>query len=68
MMIVNEPGENSWPIVGATYIMVYKDYADAAKGKAVLGFFNWAFKNGGGIAKELDYIALPGKSRQDGGS
>ena len=55
----NEPGDNSWPIVGATYIMMYKDYPDAAKGKAVLDFFSWAFKNGGGIAKELDYVALP---------
>ncbi len=59
LMIVNEPGENSWPIVGATYIMVYKDYSDAAKGKAVLDFFAWSFKNGGSIAKELDYVALP---------
>jgi phosphate transport system substrate-binding protein len=58
-MLVNEGGDNSWPIVGATYIMMYKDYADAAKGKAVVDFFAWAFKNGGGIAKELDYVALP---------
>ncbi len=50
---------HSWPIVGATYIMMYKDYPDAAKGKAVLDFFAWAFKDGGGIAKELDYVALP---------
>jgi phosphate transport system substrate-binding protein len=59
LMLVNEGGDNSWPIVGATYIMMYKDYADAAKGKAVVDFFAWAFKNGGGIAKELDYVALP---------
>jgi phosphate transport system substrate-binding protein len=59
LMLVNEGGDNSWPIVGATYIMMYKDYPDAAKGKAVVDFFRWAFKNGGGIAKELDYVALP---------
>jgi phosphate transport system substrate-binding protein len=59
LMLVNEAGDQSWPIVGATYIMMYKDYSDAAKGKAVLDFFTWAFKNGGGIAKELDYVSLP---------
>ena len=59
LMLVDEPGENSWPIVGATYIMMFKDYPDAAKGKAVMDFFAWAFQNGAGIAKELDYVALP---------
>ena len=55
----NEPGDHSWPIVGATYIMMYKDYADAAKAKAVLKFFDWAYKDGGDMAKELDYVFLP---------
>jgi phosphate transport system substrate-binding protein len=59
IMLINEPGEKSWPIVGATYIMVHKDQPDAAKGKAMIDFFAWAFKNGGAIAKELDYVALP---------
>jgi phosphate transport system substrate-binding protein len=59
LMLINEPGDNSWPIVGATYIMMHKDQPDAAKGKAVLDFFSWAFKNGGAIAKELDYVSLP---------
>ncbi len=59
LMLVNESGDHSWPIVGATYIMIHKDQPDAAKAKAVLDFFSWAFKNGGGIAKELDYVALP---------
>ena len=59
IMLLNEPGAKSWPIVGATFIMIHKDQPDAAKGKAVLDFFAWAFKNGAGIAKELDYVALP---------
>jgi phosphate transport system substrate-binding protein len=59
IMLINEPGEKSWPIVGATYIMVHKDQPDAAKGKAIVDFFAWAFKNGGAIAKEMDYVALP---------
>jgi phosphate transport system substrate-binding protein len=59
LMLNNQPGEKSWPIVGATYIMVQKEQFDSAKGKAVLQFFDWAFKNGGGIAKELHYVVLP---------
>ena len=59
IMLNNMPGDNSWPIVGATFIMIHKDQPDAAKGKAVLDFFAWAFKNGGDIAKELHYVVLP---------
>lgn len=57
--LLNGPGDNSWPIVGATYILIYKDQPDAAKGKAVLDFFAWAFKDGGDIAKSLYYVVLP---------
>ena len=57
----DQPGETSWPIVGATYILVYKDYADAAKGQAVLKFFDWGYKHGGDMAKELQYVPLPDK-------
>jgi phosphate transport system substrate-binding protein len=59
LMLNNTPGDQSWPIVGATFIMIQKDQPDAAKGKAVLDFFAWAFKNGGDIAKELHYVVLP---------
>jgi phosphate transport system substrate-binding protein len=59
LMLINEGGDTSWPIVGATYIMIHKDQPDAAKGKAILDFFAWGFKNGGTIAKGLDYVALP---------
>ena len=55
----NQPGDNSWPIVGATYIMAYKDYPDAAKGKAVFNFFDWSYKHGSEMAKELQYVPLP---------
>ena len=59
LMLNNQPGEASWPIVGATYIMVYKDYADANKGKAILQFFDWAYKHGADMAKDLHYVPLP---------
>ena len=55
----DQPGEASWPIVGATYILAYKNYPDAAKGKAVLKFFDWAYTHGGDMAKNLQYVPLP---------
>jgi phosphate transport system substrate-binding protein len=59
LMLNNQPGDNSWPIVGVTWIMVHKDQADAAKGQALLKFFDWAYKHGADMAKSLHYVALP---------
>jgi phosphate transport system substrate-binding protein len=42
-----------------TYALVHKQQADAAKGKEVLSFFDYAFKNGAGAAVELDYVPMP---------
>ncbi|PUA19262.1 phosphate ABC transporter substrate-binding protein PstS [Glaciimonas sp. PCH181] len=52
-------GKNSWPITSASFILLHKSQADAAKGKEVLKFFDWAYKNGGAAATELDYVAIP---------
>lgn len=57
-ILTNEPGANSWPIVGATFILLNKP-ADSEKNVEVLKFFKWAFQNGGDIAKNLDYVPLP---------
>jgi phosphate transport system substrate-binding protein len=57
----DQPGDESWPIVGATYILAYKDYPDAAKGQAVLKFFDWSYKHGADMAKDLHYVPLPDK-------
>ena len=59
MLLLNQPGANAWPITGATFILVYRQQSDAAKGKAVLAFFDWAYKNGDAAAASLDYVALP---------
>jgi len=53
-------GKNSWPISSATFILLHKaQAADGAKGKEVLKFFEWAYKNGGAAAADLDYVPLP---------
>lgn len=58
-ILTDEPGKNSWPITGASFILMHAQQADAAKGKEALKFFDWAFKNGGKMAEELDYVPLP---------
>jgi phosphate transport system substrate-binding protein len=56
--MLNQPGK-SWPITGATYILVYEKQSAKAKAKTVLSFFNWAFEHGGPAAAKLDYVPLP---------
>ena len=46
MVLVNQPGAETWPITGASFILVQKDQADAARGKALLEFFDWGYTNG----------------------
>ncbi len=59
VVLTNQPGKASWPITGASFILLHKVQADAAKGKEVLKFFDWAYKNGGAMATELDYVPMP---------
>ncbi len=55
----DQPGKASWPITGATFVLIHKTQADASRGKEVLKFIDWSYKNGGAMATELDYIAMP---------
>jgi phosphate transport system substrate-binding protein len=59
VVLTDQAGKNSWPITGASFILMQKSQADGAKGKEVLKFFDWAYKNGGAMAAELDYVAMP---------
>jgi phosphate transport system substrate-binding protein len=58
-ILTDEPGKNSWPITGATFILMHKAQADGDKAKEVLKFFSWAYQNGDQMALELDYIPMP---------
>lgn len=58
-ILTNEPGKLSWPITGATFILMHKSNAHPEDAKTVLQFFNWAYNNGGQLATDLDYVALP---------
>jgi phosphate transport system substrate-binding protein len=59
--LVSQPGANAYPVVTASFILMYKDPADKAQSAEVLKFFDWAFKNGKTMASELDYVPLPDK-------
>jgi phosphate transport system substrate-binding protein len=59
LLLIDEPGAQTWPITGATFILMHKQQDDAARGKAVLSFFDWAYKNGDAAASELNYVPLP---------
>jgi phosphate transport system substrate-binding protein len=59
VVLTDQAGKSSWPITGASFILMHKAQADAAKGKEVLKFFDWSYKNGGAMAAELDYVAMP---------
>ena len=59
LLLLNQPGANAWPITGATFILLYRQQTDAAKAKAALSFFDWAYKTGDGAASALNYAPLP---------
>jgi phosphate transport system substrate-binding protein len=59
LLLLDQPGPASWPITGATFILVYKQQANAATGAEVLKFYDWAYKNGDAAAAALDYVPLP---------
>ncbi len=58
-ILTNEPGKDAWPIVGATFVLLHTAQDKPAQGTETLKFFDWAFKNGGQAANDLDYISLP---------
>ncbi len=59
LVLTDQAGKASWPITGASFVLMHKQQADAAKGKEVLKFYEWAYKNGDAMASELDYVAMP---------
>jgi len=58
-ILTNEPGKDSWPITGATFILMHKSQANAANAKEVLKFFDWAYKHGDKMAFDLNYVPMP---------
>ena len=59
LILTDQPGKNSWPITGASFILLHKTQEKPANAKEVLKFFEWSFKNGGKLAQDLDYVPMP---------
>jgi len=59
LILTDQAGAKSWPITGASFILVYAEPPDAAATSEALKFFAWAYKSGGAMAAELDYVPLP---------
>ena len=59
VLLTDQPGAESWPITGASFILIYKNQAKPDVAAEVLKFFNWAYHNGGAMASQLDYVPLP---------
>jgi phosphate transport system substrate-binding protein len=61
LLLTNQPGAESWPITGASFILVYKNPPKPEATKQVLDFFDWAYHNGAEMASQLDYVPIPVK-------
>jgi phosphate transport system substrate-binding protein len=59
LILTDQAGAKSWPITGASFILVYAQPQDAAATTEALKFFNWAYKSGTKMAADLDYVPLP---------
>src|SRR6266550_2754864 len=62
--MTNAPGSNAYPIAGATWLLVYEQPKDPAKGKKLVEFLKWALTKGEGMAKDLNYAPLPDEVQQ----
>jgi phosphate transport system substrate-binding protein len=58
-ILTNQPGDGSWPITNATYILMHKVQDKPAQAQQVVKFFDWAYKNGDKTADDLDYVPMP---------
>lgn len=61
LLLTDQNGKESWPITGASFIMMQKVQGKPDTAQAVLQFFDWAYNNGGKMATELDYVPIPEK-------
>jgi phosphate transport system substrate-binding protein len=62
--MTNAPGKDAYPIAGATWLLVYEQQKDPAKGKKIVEFLKWALSKGEEMAKDLNYAPLPAELRE----
>ena len=59
VVLTDQKGDRSWPITGASFILLHARQEKPENGRQVLKFFEWAFSNGSALAAELDYVPMP---------
>ncbi len=59
VILANQPGDHSWPMTAATWILIHKQPQDPAAAAEALKFFAWSYAKGGKMAQELDYVPMP---------
>ena len=59
VILTDQPGEDTWPIAGATFILMYKQPGNVDNTASALKFFDWAYAKGDKMAQDLDYVPLP---------
>ncbi len=59
LVLTNQPGADSWPITGASFILMYKQSPKPADAQSALKCFDWAYKNGSSMPEALDYVPIP---------
>ncbi len=59
VLLTDQAGKQSWPITGASFILIHRVQGKPENAKEVLKFFEWSFKNGDQMAAELDYVPMP---------
>lgn len=59
LMLTDQPGAESWPITGATFILMHKQQQDAKIAAEALKFFDWAYRKGDKMADDLHYVPMP---------
>ncbi len=59
LILTDQPGDKSWPIVATTFVLMHKDGADKAASAEAIKFFKFSFAKGGKMAEDLDYIPMP---------
>ncbi len=59
LVLTNQPGQQSWPITGASFILMYKKQTDVQIARQALSFFDWSYKHGQDLAVKLHYVPMP---------
>jgi len=59
VILANQPGDKSWPMAAATWILMYKKPEKLAESAEALKFFAWAYTKGDAMADSLDYVPMP---------